>query len=112
MVSVLDCEFFDSPTVFYDPIILDDQIIEQQYLMAQLQSNNKKIDHKKIEKCRAELKRLQMCRLKQSQNVPLIIKEIDTQTVYHFRKMFIHENTEVGVLFLGKYMPHPCPRYE
>ena len=61
--------------------------------MAQLQSNNKKIDHKKIEKCRAELKRLQMCRLKQSQNVPLIIKEIDTQTVYHFRKMFLHENT-------------------
>ena len=96
MVSVLDCEFFDSPTVFYDPIILDDQIIEQQYLMAQLQSNNKKIDHKKIEKCRAELKRLQMCRLKQSQNVPLIIKEIDTQTVYHFRKMFIHQNTEAG----------------
>ena len=59
--------------------------------MAQLQSSSS--NHKKIEKYRAELKRLQMCRLKQSQNVPLIIKEIDTQTVYHFRKMFILENT-------------------
>ena len=66
---------------------LDDQIIDLQCQMAQLQSSSS--NHKKIEKCRAELKRLQMCRLKQSQNVPLIIKEIDTQTVYHFRKLFI-----------------------
>ena len=57
--------------------------------MAQLQSSSS--NHKKIEKYRAELKRLQMCRLKQSQNVPLIIKEIDTQTVYHFRKLFNQE---------------------
>ena len=65
--------------------------------MAQLQSSSS--NHKKIEKCRAELKRLQMCRLKQSQNVPLIIKEIDTQTVYHFRKMFILENTLFKMIY-------------
>ena len=66
--------------------------------MAQLQSSSS--NHKKIEKYRAELKRLQMCRLKQSQNVPLIIKEIDTQTVYHFRKLFIQEKlSSLKILF-------------